>query len=104
MSGKSEALWKLGYITVKLQPFWGCIQLFWLLCAQNGHLGFLAFWGPNGLLFGLGQGSKTFFGSTHIAEQLLFSMLPWFLTFNVYLILGSFMAFWGPNGLFMGLG
>ena len=39
-----------------------------------------------------------------IAEQLLFSMLPWFLTFIVNLILGSFMAFWGPMGLFFWLG
>ena len=63
-----------------------------------------AFWCPNGWFLGLGYDSKTFFESTHIAEQLLFSMLLWFLTFIVDLILGSFMAFWGPMGLFFWLG
>ena len=37
---------------------------------------FLTFWGPNGLYLGLGKGSITVLGSTHVVEQLLFSMLP----------------------------
>ena len=40
--------------------------------------------------------------STHIVEQLSFSMLPSILTFDFDLILGSFLTFWGPNGLFLG--
>ena len=41
---------------------------------------FLTFWGPNGLFLGLREGSKTVFGSTHVVEQLSFSMLPLLLT------------------------
>ena len=65
---------------------------------------FLNFWGPHGLFFGLGKGSKNVLGSTHVVEQLSFSMLPSILTFDLELILGSFLTFWGPNGLFLGLG
>ena len=43
-------------------------------------------------------------GSTHIVEQLSFSMLPSILTFDFDLILGSFLTFLGPNGLFLRLG
>ena len=43
-------------------------------------------------------------GSTHVVEQLSFSMLPSILTFDFDLILGSFLTFWGPNELFLGLG
>ena len=48
--------------------------------------------------------SKTFFGSNHVAEQLLFSIVPSIPTFDFDLILGSFLTFWGPNGLFFGPG
>ena len=65
---------------------------------------FLTFWGPNGLFLGLWKGSKTVLGSTHVVEQLSFSMLPSILTFDFDLILGSFLTFCGPNGLFLGLG
>ena len=65
---------------------------------------FLTFWGPNGLLLGLGQGSTTVFGSTHVVEQLSFSVFLSILTSDFDLILGSFFTFWGPNGLFLGLG
>ena len=65
---------------------------------------FLTFWGPNGLFLGLGKGSNTVLGSTHVIEQLSFSMFPSILTFDFDLILGSFLTFWGPNGLFLGLG
>ena len=41
-------------------------------------------------------------GSTHVGEQLLFSIVSSILTFYFDLILGSFLAFWGPNGLFLG--
>ena len=37
---------------------------------------FLTFWGPNGLFLGSMWGSKTVLGSTHVVEQLSFSMLP----------------------------
>ena len=42
-------------------------------------------------------------GSTHVAEQLLFSMFPSILTFDFALNLGSFLTFWGSNGLFFGV-
>ena len=64
---------------------------------------FFTFWGPNGLFLGLWKGSKTVLGSTHVVEQLSFSMLPSILTFDFDLILGSFLTFCGPNGLFLGL-
>ena len=60
--------------------------------------------GPNGLFLGLGKGSTTFLGSTHVVGQLSFSMFPSILTSDFELILGSFLTFWGPNGLFLGLG
>ena len=53
---------------------------------------------------GLGKGSKTVSGTTHVVEQLSFPMLPSILTFDFDLILGSFLTFWGPSGLFLGLG
>ena len=53
---------------------------------------------------GSGKDSKTVFGSTHVVEQLSFSMLHSILTFYFDLILGSFFTFWGPNELFLGLG
>ena len=43
-------------------------------------------------------------GSTHVVEELLFSIVPSILTFDFDLILGSFLTFWGPNGLFFGSG
>ena len=49
-------------------------------------------------------GSITVLGSTHVVEQLSFSMFLSILTFDFDLILGSFLTFWGPNGLFLGLG
>ena len=65
---------------------------------------FLTFWGPNGLLVGLGKGLNTVLGTTHVVEQILFSIVPSILTFDFDLILGSFLTFWGPNGLFLELG
>ena len=65
---------------------------------------FLNFWGPNGLFWGFGWGSTTVLGSTHVLEQLSFSMFLSNLTFDFDLTLGSFLNFWGPNGLFLGLG
>ena len=59
--------------------------------------------GPNWAIFGVGLGVENFLGSTHVVEQLSFSMLPSILTFDFGLILGSFLTFWGPNGLFLGL-
>ena len=45
-------------------------------------------------------GLKTVLGSTHVVEQLSFSMFPSILTFDLDSILGSFLTFWGPNWLF----
>ena len=48
-----------------------------------------------------GRGSvKTVLVSTHVAEQLSFSMIHSILTFEFDLILGSILTFWSPNGLF----
>jgi len=49
---------------------------------------FFTFWGPNRLFLGLRKSSKTVLGSTHVVEQLLFSMFSSILIFNFYLILG----------------
>ena len=46
---------------------------------------FLTFWSPNGLLLGLGYGSKSFLGSNHVVEQLLFSILPILYSQNLFL-------------------
>ena len=61
---------------------------------------FSTFWGPNGLLLGLRLGSTTVLRSTHVVEQLSFSLFLSILTFDFDLILGSFLTFWGPNGPF----
>jgi len=45
---------------------------------------------------------KLFLRSTHLVEQLLFSIVPSILTFDFDLILKSFLTFGGPNGLFSG--
>ena len=47
------------------------------------------------LFLGLGKGSNTVLGSTHVVEQLSFSMLSTFLIFDFYLNLGYFFNF-GP--------
>ena len=43
---------------------------------------FLTFWGPNGVFLGLGKDSKTVLGSTHVVEQLSFSLIISILTFE----------------------
>ena len=53
---------------------------------------------------GFGQGSTTVLGSTHVVEQISFSLFPSNPTLIFYLILGSFFTFWGPNGLILGPG
>ena len=63
---------------------------------------FSTFFGPNRLLSGLGLSWATVFGSTHVVEQLSFSLLLSILSFDFDLILGSFLTFWGPNVLFFG--
>ena len=61
--------------------------------------------GNLGLLWGVGLSSRTVLGSTHLVEQLSFSMIPSILTFDFYLILGSFLSFFGAiMGYFWGLG
>ena len=44
------------------------------------------------------------FGSTHVVEQLSFSMFPSTLAFDFDLMLGSFFDFLGHNGLFLNWG
>ena len=56
---------------------------------------FLTFWGPKGVFLGLGKGSNTILGSTHVVEELSFSMFLSILIFDFYLILGSFLVL-GP--------
>ena len=56
----------------------------------------MAFLGPDKLFLESGYGSKTVLGSTHVVEQLLFSMFSSILTFDFDLIFGSFLTFWGP--------
>ena len=57
---------------------------------------FLNFLGPNGLFLGSMWGSKTVLGSTHVVEQLSFSMIPWIVTLEFDLIMESFFVFLGP--------
>ena len=52
----------------------------------------------------LRKGSTTVLGSTHVVEQLSFSLFLSIPTFDFDLILWSFLTFSGPTGLFMGLG
>ena len=52
---------------------------------------------------GLGNGSNTVLGSTHVVEQLSFAFLLSILTFDFDLIFGSFLMFLGPIGLFLDL-
>ena len=49
---------------------------------------FLTFWGPNRPFLGLWKGSETVLGSTHVVEQLSFSLFLSILTFDFDLILG----------------
>ena len=48
------------------------------------------------LRLGLGKGSKTVLGYTHVVEQLSFSMFPSILTVDFDLISGAFLTFWDP--------
>ena len=53
-------------------------SLFLSILTINFHLilgSFLTLWGPNGLFLGLSKGSKPVKESTHVVEQLSFSML-----------------------------
>ena len=70
----------------------------------------LCFWvvidflGPKWTIFGIWVGFKNCLGSTHVVEQLLFSMFSLNFTFYFDLILLCFFTFWGPNGLILGSG
>ena len=46
---------------------------------------------------------KTVLGSTHVVEQLSFSLFLSILTFDFDSIFGSFLTLWGPNWLILGL-
>ena len=59
--------------------------------AFGGKIGFFEDWGQVQIVF----------GSTHIVQQLLFSLFPSILTFDFDLSLGLFLTFWGDNGIFL---
>ena len=61
---------------------------------------FLTFWVPNWLFLGSMWGSKTVLGSTHVVDQLLFSIVSSILTFDFDLMLGSFLTFSALLGYF----
>ena len=52
----------------------------------------MTFWGPKGLYLGLEKGLITVLGSTHVVQQLLFSIVPLILTFDFDLIFGSLLT------------
>ena len=56
------------------------------------------------LRLGLGKGSKTDLGYTHVVELLSFSMFPSTLAFDFDLMLGSFLTFWALMGYVWGWG
>ena len=60
------------------------------------------YWGKEiGYFEGWGQ-VQIVLGSTHIVQQLLFSLFPSILMFDFVLILDLFLTFLGPNGLCFG--
>ena len=65
---------------------------------------FFTFRGPNGIFLGLGSDLKTVLGSTHVVEQLSFSIFPSTLAFDFDLMLGSFLTFWALMGYSWGWG
>ena len=50
----------------------------------------------------LGKGSNTVLGSTHVVEQLSFSMFSAILTFDFYLFGGFFLVFGALTDYFWG--
>ena len=62
----------------------------------------MAFWGKEIGYFEGGGQVQIVLGSTHIVQQLLFSLFPSILMFDFDFILGLFLTFFGPNGLFLG--
>ena len=61
------------------------------------------FWALLGY-FWVGVGTKTVLESTHVVEQLIFSMLSPILTFDFDIIWGLFLTFQGSNGLLFWVG
>ena len=51
-------------------------------------------------VFSVGLRFENCFESTHVVEQLSFSIIRSILIFAFNLILGLLFTFWGPNGLF----
>ena len=72
-----------------------------LLISSNLRVIF-GIWGQKiGSFEGRGQ-VQIVFGSTHIVQQLLFSLFISILMFDFDLVLGLFLTFLGPNGRFLG--
>ena len=63
--------------------------LFWFIGAK---IGYLRGWDKVQIVL----------GSTHIVQQLLFSLFPYILMFDFDLILGLFLTFWALMGYFWG--
>ena len=89
--------------------FWGS----WTICIFYGSFNsdiwfwlnfgvIFYFWDPNGLILGLGRLQKNILGSTHVVEQLSFSLFASILTFDFDLILGHFLLFGTLMGYFWG--
>ena len=62
---------------------------------------FFTFWVLMGYFGGWGQ-VQIVLGSTHLVQQLLFSLFPSILMFDFDLIMEFFSTLLGPNGLFLG--
>ena len=62
------------------------------------------FWEQLGYFESQSKVKKPIFSSTHVAEQILFSMFPSIFTFNFDIILELYGFFFWPNGLFLGSG
>ena len=60
--------------------------------------------GPKRAVLGVGAGSKTVLGSTHVDKLLLISMFPSIQTFGLDSVLVSFWHFGALMGYFWGLG
>ena len=91
-------------VLIKLKTFIFCASFNFNFCFWVKSLSFWAFWGPNGLVLGVRVRFKTVLGSTHVVEQLLFSLLSPIVNFDFHLILGSLFYFLGPLRANLGSG
>ena len=71
--------------------------------SNSYNLRVISFWGKEIGYFEGGGQVQIVLESTHIVQQLLFSLFPSILMYDFDFILGLFLTFFGPNGLFLGL-